>query len=106
MEVRPFLTAEWRNLLMVNFDVDPELLRPHVPAGTALDFHEGRTFLSLVAFQFLDTRVMGVPVPRHRNFEELNLRFYVRREVGGQVRRGVVFLKEVVPRYAVAWLAR
>jgi uncharacterized protein len=103
---RPFLTAEWRDLLMVNFAVDPLLLAPHVPAGTQLDAHDGVTYVSLVAFRFVDTRVLGLRVPGHHAFEELNLRFYVRRERDNEVQRGVVFLKEVVPRRAIAWIAR
>lgn len=103
---RPFLTAEWRNLLMINFAVDPKFLAPLVPAGTVLDAHAGVTFVSLVAFRFLGTRVLGLPIPFHRNFEEMNLRFYVRRELPTEVRRAVVFIKEIVPRWAIACLAR
>jgi len=103
---RPFLTAEWRWLAMLNHRVAPELLRPFVPAGTELDAWDGATWLSVVGFLFRDTRVLGVPVPFHRHFEEVNLRFYVRREVGGEVRRGVVFLRELVPRRAIAAVAR
>ena len=91
---------------MVNFATDPRSLLPHVPAGTQLDAHEGVTYSSLVAFRFVDTRVFGVRVPGHHTFEELNLRFYVRREHAGELRRGVVFLKEVVPRRAIAFVAR
>lgn len=74
-----FLTAEWRHLAMLNFEIDPAAVRPLVPAGTELDDWRGRTFVSLVGFMFLNTRVLGVGVPRHRDFEEVNLRFYVRR---------------------------
>lgn len=102
----PFLTAAWRNLLMVNFAVPPALLRRLVPAGTELDSHDGTTFVSLVAFQFVDTLVRGVRIPFHHSFEELNLRFYVRRMVDGEIRRAVVFVREVVPRWAIAALAR
>ncbi len=101
-----FLTATWRHLLMLNYEVDPALLGPLVPDGTRLDMHGGRTWISLVGFRFLDTRVLGVPVPFHRDFDEVNLRFYVRREVGKEVRRAVVFVRELVPRAAIAWLAR
>ena len=104
--MRPFLTAEWRHLLMLNYSVDPALLRPYVPAGTELDAQAGHAFASVVAFRFLNTRVLGVPVPFHRNFVELNLRFYVRREAPGGIRRGVVFIREVVPRTAIAVTAR
>lgn len=104
-QAKPFLTARWIHLAMVNYEVDPEVLRDLVPSGTELDFWSGRCFVSMVGFQFLDTRVLGIPVPFHRNFEEVNLRFYVRRRVHDEVRRGVVFVKEIVPRQALAWVA-
>lgn len=97
-----FLTARWESLLMQNWAIDPALLEGRVPTGTELDTHEGKTWVSLVGFLFLDTRLKGIPVPGHRNFEELNLRFYVRR---GD-KRGVVFIKELVPKWAIATLAR
>ena len=106
MKSRRFLTAEWRHLLMLNYEIDPAILQSIVPVGTELDFWNGKTFLSMVGFQFLNTKVLGVPVPWHRNFEEVNLRFYVRRRVGNEVRRGVVFIQEVVPRWAIAAIAR
>lgn len=101
-----FLTAEWHWLLMVNYEIDPEILRPYVPPGVALDTWNGQTFVSLVGFLFLDTRVLGLPIPFHRDFEEVNLRFYVRRVIDGQTRRGVVFIKEIVPKTAIAAVAR
>ncbi|MCZ7644983.1 MAG: DUF2071 domain-containing protein [Planctomycetota bacterium] len=102
----PFLTAEWTWLVMLNWELDPALLRPIVPAGTELDLHAGRALASVVGFHFGKTRVLGLPIPFHCNFEEVNLRFYVRREARGEVRRGVVFIRELVPRWAVAWVAR
>jgi uncharacterized protein YqjF (DUF2071 family) len=103
---RTFLTAEWRWLAMLNYRVEPELLHPYVPAGTELDSWNGATYLSIVGFLFRDTRVRGVPVPFHRHFEEVNLRFYVRRTAGSEVRRAVTFLRELVPRRAIATVAR
>jgi hypothetical protein len=97
-----FLTAEWINLVMLNYAVDPSVLEPFVPAGTELDAFEGKTYLSLVGFEFNRTRVLGFAVPFHQNFEEVNLRFYVRR----RSKRGVVFIRELVPKYAVAVVAR
>lgn len=91
---------------MVNFEVDPGLLERLVPKGTEISLWMGRCFVSVVAFRFLNTRLLGVPVPFHRNFEELNIRFYVTRRVGGEIRRGVVFIKEIVPRRAVTIVAR
>lgn len=105
MAVRPFLTAQWRNLLMLNYVVEPELLEPFVPAGTELDLWHGRALVSLVGFQFQKTRLKGWAVPFHQNFAEANLRFYVRRDAADGVRRGVVFLKEVVSKFAVSWVA-
>ncbi|MFY9559587.1 MAG: DUF2071 domain-containing protein [Terriglobales bacterium] len=103
---RIFLTAEWRNLAMLNYEVDASLLLPFVPAGTELDRWNGRVFVSLVGFQFLQTRVWGLAIPFHANFDEVNLRFYVRRQEGGETRRGVVFIREIVPRRAIAVVAR
>jgi hypothetical protein len=97
-----FLTAEWRNLLMLNYVVDPSLLKRFVPAGTELDEFEGKTYVSLVGFEFNRTRVCGLPMPFHQAFEEVNLRFYVKRSL----KRGVVFIRELVPKFAVAAIAR
>ncbi|HEX5725853.1 MAG TPA: DUF2071 domain-containing protein [Longimicrobiaceae bacterium] len=101
-----FLTAEWRWLALLNYEADPALLRPHVPAGTELDAWNGVTYVSMVGFLFLGTRVLGCRVPLHQDFEEVNLRFYVRRRGPEGWRRGVVFLKEIVPRPLVAAAAR
>jgi uncharacterized protein len=99
---KTFLTAAWRDLVMLNYEVDPALLAPYMPRGVETDFWQGRTHVSLVGFSFLNTRVLGVPIPFYRNFDEVNLRFYVRR---GD-RRGVVFFREIVPRGAISWVAR
>jgi uncharacterized protein len=106
-----FLTAEWQHLAMLNYEVDAGLLIPFVPAGTELDRWSDKAFISLVGFRFLKTKMFGVlPIPMHSNFEEVNLRFYVRRQAGNQagseVRRGVVFIREMVPRWAIAFVAR
>jgi len=104
---RAFLTAEWRYLAMLNYDVDPAVLHALVPRHTELDLFEGRAIASVVGFRFLRTRLLGVPIPLHRNFEEVNLRFYVRHKTpDGEVRRGVVFVRELVPRLAIALTAR
>lgn len=106
MSDRSFLKAEWRNLAMLNYEVDPSLLAEFIPAETELDRWNGKVFVSLVGFQFLKTRVRGFSTPFYRNFDEANLRFYVRRVEGDEVRRGVVFIKEIVPRRAIAFVAR
>jgi uncharacterized protein YqjF (DUF2071 family) len=104
---RVFLSAEWRDLVMLNYAVDPRLLRDYVPRGTELDSFGGKTYISLVGFRFLRTKLFGaLPLPFHSNFDEVNLRFYVRRREGGEDRRGVVFIREIVPKRAVAWVAR
>jgi uncharacterized protein YqjF (DUF2071 family) len=103
---RIFLTAEWRHLAMLNYEVEPRLLAGFVPVGTELDSWNGKTFVSLVGFRFLKTRVFGVAFPFHCNFDEVNLRFYVQRRAGAEVRRGVVFVREIVPRRAIATVAR
>lgn len=99
---RPFLTARWANLAILTYEVPPALLEPHLPTGLTLDARGGTAYASLVAFDFLDTRVWGISWPGFRSFPELNLRFYVRR---GD-RRGVVFIREFVPQPLVSWLAR
>jgi uncharacterized protein len=104
--MRKFLTAEWHDLIMANYEVDPSLLTDRVPRGTEIDLHEGRCFVSLVGFMFLNTRVLGLPIPFHINFEEVNLRFYVKRETPDETRRGVCFIKELVPLPAIAFVAR
>ena len=92
---------------MLNYEVEPNLLSRYVPSGTALDSFKGRTYLSLVGFRFCRTKLLGcLPVPFHANFDEVNLRFYVRRKEGNDDRRGVVFIAEVVPRRAIATTAR
>lgn len=101
-----FLTAQWRELAMLNYDVDPALLHRFVPAGTELDLWNGHAFLSLVGFRFLNTKVFGISFPFHSSFEEVNLRLYVQRRDGPLVKRGVVFIREIVPRWAIATLAR
>ena len=103
--MKKFLTAKWHDLIMVNYEVDPKLLEPRVPLGTELDLQDGKCFVSLVGFMFLDTRVMEFLVPFHVNFEEVNLRFYVKRETEDELRRGVVFIKEIVPKSAIAAVA-
>lgn len=106
-EPRPFLSAEWTNLVVVNWKVPPDLLAPDVPAGTTLDTFGGDVFVSLVAFLFSRTRLLGaLAVPGQTTFEEVNLRFYVRREEGIEVRRGVSFIRETVPSRTIAATAR
>jgi uncharacterized protein len=102
---RALLTAEWRHLVMLNYEIDPRVLAPLVPAGTQLDLWRGRAYVSIVGFLFRRARFFGVPIPFHNSFEEVNLRFYVRRETGDELRRGVVFVRELAPRRAVALVA-
>jgi uncharacterized protein YqjF (DUF2071 family) len=104
--MRKFLTAKWLDLVMVNYRVEPEVLREFVPLGTELDLFEGDCYVSLVAFKFFDTRVLNFRIPFHIDFLEVNLRFYVRRETENETRRGVVFIKEIVPRFAISLVAR
>jgi len=101
-----FLTAQWRYLALLNFEVGRQLLEPLCPRGTELDERAGRHFVSLVGFLFLDTHVLSLPAFFHQDFEEVNLRFYARREFGGELRRGVVFIRELVPLPLVSAMAR
>ena len=100
-----FLTAEWRKLAIANYIISPEVLKPFVPYGTELDFWQDRCYVSLIGFRFVNTRVLGIKVPFHVNFDEVNLRFYVRRKSDEGWRRGVVFIKEIVPKPAITWVA-
>ena len=101
-----FLSAQWRQLAMLNYRVPHDLVVPYVPAGTELDLWQGSAYVSVVGFMFRDTLVIGLPIPFHRTFEEVNLRTYVRRTVDGLERRAVTFIRELVPRSAIAITAR
>jgi uncharacterized protein YqjF (DUF2071 family) len=101
-----FLTAEWRDLAVLTYAMDESLLQPHLPSGLRLDNWEGQAMVSLVGFRFLNTRILGFRVPFWGTFPEVNLRFYVRRDTPHGERRGVIFIKEIVPYYPVAAIAR
>jgi uncharacterized protein YqjF (DUF2071 family) len=101
-----FLRAEWRDLAVITYSIDPEVLKPHLPVGLKLDLWEDHAMVSLVGFRFLKTRVLGIRVPFWGSFPEVNLRFYVARETPQGPRRGVVFVKEIVPYEIVAGIAR
>ncbi len=101
-----FLTAEWKHLAMLNYEIEPTVIAPFVPVGTELDLWNEKVLVSVVGFLFVKTRVFGIPIPFHRDFEEVNLRIYVRRKAEDGWRRGVVFIKEIVPRAAIALTAR
>jgi uncharacterized protein YqjF (DUF2071 family) len=104
---RVFLSTEWRDLLMLNYEIDPALLRPFVPRGTELDSFEGKTYVSLVGLRFARTKLFGfISIPFHADFDEVNLRIYVRRREGSEVRRGVMFVREIVSLPAVTFIAR
>jgi uncharacterized protein YqjF (DUF2071 family) len=100
-----FLTAEWRKLILVNYLIDPDKLLPYLPYKTELDLWNDQCYVSLVGFRFVNTRLKGMPVPFHRDFEEINLRFYVRYKDGHTWKRGVTFIKEIVPKPALTFVA-
>lgn len=100
-----FLNAEWRKLAIANYAIDPKILTKYLPPKTELDLWNGTCYVSLVGFMFLNTRLLGIPIPFHRNFEEVNLRFYVRYYDGSEWKRGVVFIKEIVPKPALTFIA-
>jgi uncharacterized protein YqjF (DUF2071 family) len=101
-----FLQAHWRYLAMLNYAIDPAVLATRVPPGTEVDFFGDSTYVSVVGFRFLRTRVLGVGIPLHQDFDEINLRFYVRRRTADGWRRGVAFVRELVPKPAIALVAR
>ncbi len=101
-----FLKAKWENIIMVNYEIDPEILLPFIPKGVELDLFDGRCYISLVGFMFKNTKLFNVPIPFFGNFEEINLRFYVKRiEENNIIKRGVVFINETIPYPIVAWVA-
>jgi uncharacterized protein YqjF (DUF2071 family) len=100
-----FLTAEWRKLILANYAVDKELLLKYLPPFTELDDWQGQYFISLVGFMFVNTKLRGYGVPFHGNFEEVNLRIYVKYNDGAALKRGVVFIKEIVPKPAITFIA-
>lgn len=100
-----FLSAEWNNLIMANYIIDPAILKPYIPAGTELDFYNGNVYVSLIGFMFENTRILGYKIPFHVNFEEVNLRFYVKCFEEGIWKRGAVFIKEIVPKLAISIVA-
>ncbi len=101
-----FLKTKWRNLMMANYEVSETFLERYIPSGCELDLYKGRAMVSVVAFEFSDTSLCGIPMPFYRNFPEINLRIYVKRIVDGEWRRGVVFIKEIIPHKFPAWIAR
>jgi len=102
---RKFLTAEWRKLIMANYEIDPGILKKYIPAGTELDTWNNKYYVSLVGFMFLKTKLRGVPIPFHSSFPEVNLRFYVHYRSGNEWKRGVVFINEFVPKPAITFVA-
>ena len=100
-----FLQAKWRNIIMANYAVPVSVLQAYLPKGIEVDTYHGEAYVSLVGFLFKDTRLFKVPIPKLGTFEEVNLRFYVYRKEGNEIKRGVVFINETVPYKAVAWLA-
>ncbi|HEX2535760.1 MAG TPA: DUF2071 domain-containing protein [Chitinophagaceae bacterium] len=102
---RVFLSAEWRKLAIANYSIDEKVLLPYLPYRTELDRWNGECYVSLVGFRFINTKLKGIPVPFHRHFEEINLRFYVRFREDGKWKRGVTFIREIVPKPALTFVA-
>jgi len=103
--MKVFLKAKWENIIMANYEIDPELLLPFLPKGVSLDLYNGKAYVSLVGFMFKNTKLFNVPIPFFGSFEEINLRFYVVRKEGNMSKRGVVFINETIPYQTVAWIA-
>lgn len=100
-----FLKANWENIIMANYEIDPEILLPYLPKGVELDLYDGKAYVSLVGFMFKKTKLFNVAIPWFGTFEEINLRFYVIRKEGDKWKRGVVFINETIPYPIVAWMA-
>lgn len=104
-DAKIFLTAEWRKLIMANYKMDASVLAPYLPIKTEIDHWQNECYVSLVGFMFTDVNLKGIAVPFHTRFPEVNLRFYVRYKDGTIWKRGVVFISEIVPKPAIAWVA-
>jgi uncharacterized protein YqjF (DUF2071 family) len=102
---RIFISALWEDIIMANYEIDPSVLKPFLPNGVELDLYNEKAYISLVGFMFKKIRIFRVSIPFFGNFEEVNLRFYVKRTESDHVKRGVVFINETVPYKPVAWLA-
>jgi uncharacterized protein len=100
-----FLSARWENLIMANYAVSHNVLKPYLPNGVELDMYQDKTYISLVGFMFKKTSIFNIPIPFLGTFEEINLRFYVKKVESNTIKRGVVFINETVPYKLVAWLA-
>ncbi len=105
MSSRVFLAAKWEYLVMLNYEVDPEILKPHLPPFTEIDYFDGKALVSVVGFLFNETKVLGIKWPGLTNFEEVNLRFYVKHFDGEKWKRGVAFISEIVPKSLIALVA-
>lgn len=100
-----FLTAQWNNLALINYEIDAKILENYIPKGTEIDNWNGKCYISLVGFMFENVKLLGMKIPFHINFEEVNLRFYVKRFENNEWKRGVVFIKEIVPKPALTLVA-
>lgn len=103
--MKTFLTAEWRKLAIANYEIDSKILKNYIPNKTEIDLWNNTCYVSLVGFMFLNTKVKGIKIPFHINFEEVNLRFYVKYKSGYEWKRGVVFIKEIVPKPVLTFVA-
>lgn len=101
-----FLKAQWQDLIMINYEVPRTLVEKYLPAGCEVDLENNRCFASLVLFQFKDCKVKGISWPGYRNFSEINLRLYVTFKDNDEIKRGVIFVKEFVPKKLIAFIAQ
>ncbi|HPW98963.1 MAG TPA: DUF2071 domain-containing protein [Flavobacterium sp.] len=100
-----FLKAQWENLALINYEIDHEILKNYIPKGTEIELWNGKCYVSLVGFMFKNVKLLGLKIPFHINFEEVNLRFYVKSFENNEWKRGVVFIKEIVPKQALTFVA-
>ena len=105
MSSKTFLSAQWEYLALFNYEVDADVLKKYLPPFTQIDYFNGKALVSIVGFMFNNTKVMGIKWPGHVNFEEVNLRFYVKHFDGTIWKRGVAFISEIVPKFMIVALA-
>lgn len=89
----------------MNYIISPEILENYLPAYTIIDYFKGNCFTSLVGFPFRNVEIAGMKIPFYTDFEEINLRFYVKRFDGTTWRKGTVFISEIANKSALKFLA-
>lgn len=101
---RSILGQRWTELAYFHWPYDPAEVQRLLPAGVVVDTFDGAAWVGLIPFEMRDVRIGGSPpVPWLGSFIEINVRTYVRDDIG---RRAVWFFSLDVPRLAIVAVAR